>query len=362
MIRILFTKHTISPLFILLLVAVSSACGATPSSSTGNATPGSSPSASDQQDIPQELTIERDIDYGPGPFELPDTKAGLSDLSGYTVTLTIAFDGTRDGNAEKWSKTYTMLATKDPQARQWTIEKSGNASNPESVFLAEIGGLDYERRGEKACTATASQEGNTLIERLELASFLSAVIGAEESGSDTVNDMATSHYTFDQRALGEDGLTESTGELWAANEGGYIVKYLLTRKGNAEYFGEGIEGTLTLDYELTNPNQPVTIQLPDDCPPGFVDAPLLPDASNTSKIPGVLSYDTSSSIAEAADFYEKNIPGLGWQAQGEPAITDAIAILTYKRDDKLMMIIIKPGDTGTKVSIAVSKLPDNLPQ
>lgn len=352
-----FTKRTALPLFILLLLVVSLACNAASSSSPGNATPSSSPDAADQQKI----TIERDTDYGPGPFELTDTKAGLSDLSGYTATLTITFDGTRAGNAEKWSKTYTMLASKDPQARQWTIEKSGNGSNLESVFLAEMGGLDYERRGEKACNATAVQEGNTLTERLEPASFLSAVIGAEVAGTDTVNDVAANHYTFDQRALGEDGLTESTGELWTASEGDYIVKYLLTRKGKAEYFGEGIEGTLTLDYELTDPNQPVTIELPDDCPPGFVDAPLLSDATNTSKSPGVLSYDTPSSIAEAADFYEQNIPGLGWQAQGEPAITDAIAILTYQRDDKLMMIVIKPGEAGTKVSITVSKLQVNPP-
>ncbi len=352
---ILFKKRTISLLFILLLAAVSSACGATPSSSTRNATPGSLPSASDQQDMPQELTIERDIDFGPGPFELPDTKVGLADLSGYTVTLTIAFDGTRDGTAEKWSKTYTMLATKDPQARQWMIEKSGNASNPESVLLAELGGLDYERRGEEACTATATQEDNTLVERLELASFLSAVIGAEETGTDTINDVAANHYTFDQRALGEDGLTESTGELWAATEGGYIIKYLLTRKGNADYFGEGIEGTLTLDYELANPNQPVTIELPDDCPFGFVDAPLLPDADNISKSPGALAYDTSSSVAEAAAFYLQNIPNLGWEAQEQPSVIDTIAVLTYKQGDKIMLITIKSGDTKTLVRIMVSR-------
>jgi hypothetical protein len=74
-----------------------------------------------------------------------------------------------------------------------------------------------------------------------------------------------------------------------------------------------------------------------------------------------LSYDTASSIAEAADFYAQNIPGLGWQAHGESAITDAAAILTYKRDDQLMMIVIKPGDAGTKIRITVSKLQDNPP-
>jgi hypothetical protein len=274
----------------------------------------------------------------------------------------MTFDGTRDGNAEKWSKTYTMLASKDPQARQWTIEKSRNASDPTSVFMAELGGLDYERRGEKACTATTIQEGNTLTDRLEPALFLSPVIGAEEAGTDRVNDVAAKRYTFDQRALGEQDLTEATGEMWVASEGGYIVRYLLTRKAGTEYFGEGIEGTMILNYELTGPNQPVTIELPDDCPPGFVDAPLLSDATNISKSPGVLSYDTPSSIAEAADFYEQNIPGLGWQTQGEPAVTDAAAILMYQQDDKLMMIIIKPGDTGTKVRIMVSKLQVNPPK
>jgi len=357
MIHIVFKKHTDSLLFILLLAAVLSACTSVPASPSGNVTPGHTPGASNQQ----EITIERDINYGPGPFELPDPKVGLTDLSGYTATLTMAFDGTRGGNAEKWSKTYTMLAAKDPQARQWTIEKSRNGSNLESVFVAEIDGLDYERRGENACTATALREGNTLSERLEPTAFLSPVIGAEEAGTDRVNEVAANRYTFDQRALGEQDLTEATGEMWVASEGGYIVRYLLTRKAGTDYFGEGIEGTITLSYELTNPNQPVTIELPDDCPPGFVDAPLLPDASNTSNIPGVLSYDTSSSIAEASDFYGQNIPVLGWQAQGEPAITDTIAILTYQQADQLMMIIIKPGDAGAKVRITVSKLQDNPP-
>jgi hypothetical protein len=357
MIRI-FKKHTSLSLFILLLIAVLSACTSVPASPSVNVTPGHTPGASNQQ----EITIERDIKYGPGPFELPDPKVGLAELSGYTATLTMMFEGTRDGNTEKWSKTYTMLAAQDPPARQWTIEKSKDGASLESVFMAEIDGLDYERRGENACTATALQEGNPLSERLEPTAFLSPVIGAEEAGTDRVNEIAANRYTFDQRALGEQDLTEATGEMWVASEGGYIVRYLLTRKAGTDYFGEGIEGTITLSYELTNPNQPVAIELPNDCPPGFVDAPLLPDASNISKIPGVLSYDTSSSPADAADFYGQNIPGLGWQVQGEPAISDTIAILTYQQADQLMMIIIKPGDAGTTVRITISKLQENPPQ
>ena len=199
---------------------------------------------------PQEITIEKDIVYGSGPFEFPDPQVGLSDLSSYKAILTLAFDGTRDGKVETWSKKYVMLTTRDPAARQLTIEKSGDIPDPTPLFMAELDGADYEKSGEQACDTTAIQAGNSLADRYEPVLFVDGVIGADEAGSDTVNDVASDRYTFDQRAVGEDGVTESSGELWVASEGGYLIKYVLTRKAKADYFGEGVEGTLTLDYEL----------------------------------------------------------------------------------------------------------------
>lgn len=350
MIQALSVKRAALPLFILVLLSSSLAC---------NTLTGGSGEVPDDK-YPQEITIEQNIVYGSGPFEFPEPQVGLSDLSSYKATLTLAFDGTRDGRTEKWSKIYVMLTTRDPAVRQLTIEKSGDIPDPTSAFLAELDGADYEKSGEQACETTAIPEGNSLADRFEPVLFLDGVIGADEAGSETVNDVASDKYTFDQRALGEDEVTESTGELWVASEGGYLIKYVLTRKAKADYFGEGVEGTLTLDYELTDINIPAVITLPDDCPPGFVDAPLLPDASTTTNIPGVLAFDTSSTIAEAAAFYQQNIPDLGWEAQEEPSVTDAIAILNYKKGDKVMFIIIKPSDASTEVRIMVSKAQESL--
>ena len=318
-------------------------------SSSGTATP---------EPILEELTIEREITYGTGPLDYTDTKAGLSELLSYQAVLTLTFDGTRDGQPQKWSKTYTMLATKDPQARQLTIETASDASNPDPVFLAEMNGMGYERRGETACNGTPIQEGNSLGERLEPASFLTYVIGAEEAGSETVNGVTANHYTFDQRALGEQDLTESTGELWVGSDGNYIVKYLLTRKGNADYFGEGMEGTLTVDYQLTEPNQPVTIQLPEDCPPGLVDAPLLPDASGVQTVPGTLSYTTSTSIEEAAAFYQQELPSLGWTLEGAAEVTESAALLNYKKNRQNMTVILIATDSVPTVQILLENAPE----
>src|SRR5262245_16162706 len=89
-----------------------------------------------------EVTFEAEIVFGPGDFIYTDTRAGLAELSTYRATLTFDFDGTRDGTPEKWSRTYTMLAANEPQARQWSIEQSEGSSDPESVFMAELDGMD----------------------------------------------------------------------------------------------------------------------------------------------------------------------------------------------------------------------------
>lgn len=306
---------------------------------------------------PEEVeAVEVDVDFGPGSFNFPDTKAGLADLSSYKATLTLSFDGTRDGQAQKWSKNYVMLSSKEPANLQLTIEKTGDLTDLEPVFMAEANGADYARRGENACTANAIEEGNSLRDRLELAGFLTFVIGAEEAGSETVNEVASDNYTFDEHASGQSGIAKSTGEMWVASNGGYIVKYLLTTEGNADYFGEGIEGTLSLDYELTDINQPLTIELPADCPAGMLDVPLLPDAADVVNMPGLLTYTTITSMADAAAFYQEQIPGLGWIGQGEPTITETMAYLSFTQGNQEISVIISVGAAVTNVQVMLGKV------
>jgi len=350
--KLFSSKRWISALLVLLPLLVMSACGtvADGPAADSQVTDGA---AADSQDL-NGLTVQADIVFGPGDFIFPDTNAGLTDLSSYKATLALSFDGTRAGQPEQWTETYILASTQEPAARQLTIEKSGDVSNPEAVFMAEVDGAAYERRGESACSATVIDAENSQIERLNPAGFLTGVIGAEEAGSETVNDVAADHYTFDERAFGQEGLAQSTGEMWVASEGGYIVRYLLTTVGTADYFGEGLEGTLTWDYELTEVNTPLAIELPADCPAGMVDAPRLPDASSVLNVPSVLAYDTSSSPAEAVAFYQEEIPGLGWTLVGEPNITDTMTILDFTNGDQTLRVILSAGESATTVRIIIS--------
>jgi len=335
-------------LFILILALVSVACvSLTSDPATGTPTI--------EDPISDELIVEGDVVYGPGDFIFPDTKAGLADLTSYKAVLHLSFDGIRAGVSEQWSKTYVMLNSREPLARLLTIEKTGDLSDLNIVYMAEMDGVIYERLGENACSAKVIEPGASPGERLEPAGFLTGVHGAESAGGETVNGMAVDYYTFDERAFGQQEVAQSTGEIWVASQGGYIVRYVLTTKGNADYFGEGIEGTLTLDYELTDVNASVTFTLPEDCPAGLVDVPLLPDSSNVANMPGVLSYETSTGLAEAAAFYQERIPGQGWTLLDEPGITETTAFLEYQQGDQNLTVILSAEAGVTTVHILLER-------
>lgn len=296
------------------------------------------------------------VAFGAGPFDITDTARGLADLSGYKATLTLSFDGTQAGQAKKWSTTYVMLTRQVPPARQLTVAKTGAVSDTaQPVMLAEMDGAVYERDGASPCIANAIRTGDSQTQRMEPAAFLSVVLGAETAGSEAVNGVAADYYKFDERALGQVGLAKATGELWVASKGGYLVRYLLTAKGGAAYFGDGSDGTLSWDYELTGANQPPAIKLPADCPAGMVDVPRLPGAVNVLSVPGLLAYDTPAGLADAAAFYQKQLPALGWKVDGEPAVSDASQFLQFTQPAKTLSVVLTTGKAGTRVRISLGK-------
>jgi hypothetical protein len=234
-----------------------------------------------------------------------------------------------------------------------TVETAGNSAA--LVFAAEVNGALFERRGADACTVTVVEAGDSLSDRWEPARFLSGVIGAEEAGAETVNGVASNHYTFDEHAIGASDTAKSTGEMWVASEGGYLVRYVLTTTGGADYFGEGTEGTATWDYALTDIDQPLTVEMPKDCPVGMVDAPLLPDATDVIGELGLLTYSTPASVADVAAFYQEQLPALGWQPPAEPRSDVTSVWLDYTQGDETLTLIVTADQGVTTVTVLLAR-------
>jgi len=207
-------------------------------------------------------------------------------------------------------------------------------------------GVSYDKLGDKPCTANVATADDPLPVLFQPAAGLTGVIGADLAGPDTVDGTATMHYTFNEKALGLDGRATSVGELWVDATGGYIVKYDLTTAAKADYFGAGIEGKVTFHYAVTGVNQPAAIAPPPDCPPGLVAVQPLPDATDVTSTPGALSFTTATSAADAAAFYQSEIPKFGWTLAAAPAITDTSTELDFVNGSATLTVLIS-SEAGT---------------
>ena len=297
-------------------------------------------------------TTPVEVVFGPGSFRLVDPTIGLAELTSYKATLMRSFDGTQDAQPSQWSHTYVMLADQVNAAHQVTIEAAGG--DPAPFFMLEMNGVSYELDGGKNCSASTTIADSSLSATWEPAGFLSGLIGAEAAGSETINGVAADQYTFDERALGETGFTKSTGQVWVASETGVVVRYLLTTTAGADYFGEGIEGTQTWEYNLTDVNQPVTIDLPAGCPGGLVDAPLMPAAQNVRYLPGVTIYSIAGSIQAVFAFYQEQLPVLGWEAMSEPTAEDTLEIAVFVQGDQQLTVIAMSTENGVEVRLLMA--------
>ena len=308
-----------------------------------------------EPDIPVAATSEPiEVTFGTGPFDLLAPLVGLADLPSYHATLSVSFEGMNAGQAEQWSRTYTMLVAPTRPAWQLTIENSADAAAQR--VMAEIGGTRYERRNGGTCVATPVDLGDATSERWEPAGFLDSVIGADVAGTETINDVAADYYTFDERALGAAEIADAAGELWIAADGGYLVRYTLTIQGGADYFGEGVEGILTWDYALSDVNEPVEIMIPADCPPPLLDVPIMTDAADVLHLPGFTRFSTPSTLEDVVVFYEEQVAASGWQPANPPMILQDSVLYGFTKGDQSLLLIAS--NEGTDTSIQIQQVTD----
>jgi hypothetical protein len=303
----------------------------------------------------QPSVIYVDLELGPGSFDLTNPRAGLADLSSYQQTLNVSFVGTRDGQPHEWSQTQSLLHAEEPWASILTIESGGDVVAADPAVVAETAGILYQSYRDGSCTGEFLDPEDSILAFREPAGLLAGLLGAEESGPDTANDVAALHFTFDERAMAESGRAETEGEVWVAVDGGQVVRYVRTTTADATYFGEGVEGTITWAYDLTGIDGLYEIILPPGCQ---IDAPSLPDATNLVMLPQWMGFDTSSAVSDVTAFYQQQLPGRGWTLSGEPFIGGSTELTVYAKGSDLLNVVVVANETATRVEILLSTATD----
>jgi hypothetical protein len=286
---------------------------------------------------------------GEGEFLLADPSVGLADLTSHTGTLTISFKGTVGGAPKAWSTTSTLAATKEPRAAVRTVELTGDLGATEPAWEGQANGVAYSLAPDKTCLAVPITADTPGLE--EPAAALSGVFGGAAGGSEVLGGVETNTFTFDQAALGFGGNVKAAGKVWMATSGELVVRYDLTIEAGPEYFGEGIDGTLTTHYELGDVNRMAGVKIPGGCPTGLVDAPRPDGITIVRDEPGVLTFTTRQSVANVAAFYRDAAAGAGWTAVGDAAVTKDVAIQAFESGVLRINVVARKEGAHTSVTI-----------
>jgi hypothetical protein len=297
-----------------------------------------------------------ELTFGPGDIVVGDPMVGLDELASYRATLTVSFNGTRQGQSEQWTRTYALVQSRDPLVRLYTVEGL-EAGEDVPSFIAVIDAFTYEISSDGTCFASADTEQAEFLIK-HPAELILPLIGAEMAGSETSNGVETVHATFDERAMIVPGIADASGEVWIVPETGPVVKYTLSAQAGPDFLGGDGEGQLTYEYQLTDINQPVVIELPEDCPAGRIDMPYPQDAAEVEYLPGALRFTSELTAADIAAFYQQQLPALGWTLFGQPMLDEMPALLMFTQgDDTLSAIINEQEEGGVEVTLFLSDNP-----
>jgi hypothetical protein len=254
-----------------------------------------------------------------GPGVLANPAAGLDALSSYHVTFQQDVTGTLDG--APFERHTSLELTRTSGGVDYIQTISGTLDN--SYFrILQAGPAVYRwYSAETSCQgeAGAPRQG----EVVEPASLLLTILASTPAGSEILNGLSATHYTFTQEGL---ALTSPkptvSGEVWLAEQGGSVVKYTLLAEPPAAPSGEGMQTGLGMTYELSQVNVLDPILLPDTCMAVPLDLPVMPDATRLSRASGTLAYQTFSSAAQVADLYFAQLGELGWNALSQKPASD----------------------------------------
>ena len=188
---------------------------------------------------------------------------GLDQLTGYKTSLIQDLTGTLDGQPYERHIDYELSKQPSSEEFDYSNSVSGTDTRAVSMRLISLDGAFYEwDQTQSECQGSNTLPSASLVS--EPASMLLPVKNGTLVGQEKVNGIDTLHYTFDLGSLPVAKANENVaGEIWIADDGGYVVKYLLNVALPEKITGKNLEIAQTWLYQLELIDQKDAISLPE---------------------------------------------------------------------------------------------------
>jgi hypothetical protein len=311
---------------------------------------------------------------------LPESALNLNTIdelpfNSYRITMDLEVTGKKaDGQEVAQSMNSEFTVSNDPQIMNIVMSFSGidEVTDAQSIEMAQVEGTSYMVVPEMGCITTSGGdilEENPFTDMMSPDQFLNDLENAKYEGEETINGLATRHYSFDKLAMSDTDVTdieEANGHIYVAKDGDFLVKMVIDATGKIDLFDEGLteDGQMHVEINLIDIDVPVEAAIPAACmaEDGSVggassDFPMLDDASEVTSFAGVLSYQTASPMEDIVAYYDDALANEGWVKDEEGSfIASGNALVSYTRDGVSLSVTVSPNeDTGGNYVILLSE-------
>jgi len=269
---------------------------------------------------------------------------GLDRLEQYAASFVVSMQ-----TAAPWA--YQLTLRRSGNVREFVLHREGvdPARNPGDIRLV-TDGVTSRMLGEGTdnfCMQFPSAMPGApvfllpddLIIPAELGAQLASVAVEEQNSAQVLRQAASGAVL--------NGWTDVQAEVLALLPDGPVNRVSFTAQGKDVLFGSG-EGSLKADYILES-TEPQQIEPIAGCE---VSLPLSADAASLIIMPGLISYETAVSMDDMLTFYAGALEEQGWLKYDTTKSSQDSSVMSYRRGEEALEIIIKALASGCKVQLS----------
>lgn len=290
-----------------------------------------------------------------------DLESSYAGLESYRTRIVVTVDGQdENGNPVKESMTMNQEANKAQDAYHMVMQQEGaSTGTPQSFEIYTIGDSFYmlDPNNEMGMdTPCFAMTGSSMGDEMDSFEMLSPdeIFDGIESGDliqrgETVNGIKTDHYRLKNVAMDGTTMMTESGDIWIAQNGGFIVRFVGEGEGEAGLFGNNttVNGKMHWEFDLLDVNQVNEITLPDVCvqaeAEGLGSLPVPPSASDVSQFGPMMTFNSSDAPNVVADFYRQELAAAGYELTEESEL-GGMFMYTFTKDGQPLNVIITPGE------------------
>lgn len=309
--------------------------------------------------------------------------ANLDKLKSYRARTTWSLDG-KLANGKPFTSSLLVSWTTMPSAKRMhqVTAISNTVTSPDKPAYTmfetyDIEGAKYVSgtllKGDKICGPAPAltglfAPGKVAISPEEMQSL--QVTRLIKQG-ERVNGILADQYAIDTRRVFTQGAKSSSGSLWVARDGGYIVKLTLQAQGDGRLLAgaepqsngtdaseQPVEVKLNIEYVVSDVNAVKAIELPAACLPAEKvadDIPLPKSATNVSTRRGTTEFQSNDKPEALVDFFKQALPAKGWKASASQSSGSVLRMVLFTKGTRMLAITIMQNLAGKGTIVMIQE-------